>query len=53
MYKNDNETIPDLPPAFIKSKYNADSALQAYITGGVPRSKIVMGLALYGHGWQG
>jgi chitinase len=53
VYKNDNETATDIAPTFIKSKYNANAAIQAYIAGGVPRSKIVMGLALYGHGWQG
>jgi chitinase len=53
MYEDHNETAPDVPPAFIKSKYNSNSAIQAYIAAGVPRSQIVMGFALYGHGWQG
>jgi chitinase len=53
MYEDYNETATDVPPTFIKSKYNANAAIQAYIAGGIPRSQIVMGLALYGRGWQG
>jgi chitinase len=53
VYKDDNETATDVAPTFIKSKYNCNAALEGYIAAGVPRSKIVMGLALYGRGWQG
>ncbi len=53
VYKDDNETVPDDPPQYIKSKFNCNAALQTYIARGIPRSKIVMGLALYGRGWQG
>jgi chitinase len=53
MYEDKNDTSSDAPPAFIKSKYNCDTAIQAYIKAGIPREKIIMGMALYGHGWQG
>ncbi len=53
MFEDHNENTTDVPPTFIKSKYNANAAIQAYISAGVPRSQLVMGLALYGHGWQG
>jgi GH18 family chitinase len=53
LYKNDNETTTDEPPSFIKSRYNCDKAIQTYINGGALSNKLVMGLALYGRGWQG
>ena len=53
MYEDHNENQTDVSPTFIKSKYNANAAIQAYIAAGVPRSQIVMGLSLYGRGWQG
>lgn len=53
LYKNDDETTTDESPSFIKSKYNCHSAIQGYINDGTPRDKLVMGLALYGRGWQG
>ncbi len=37
----------------MKSRFNCYAAIEAYLARGIPRSKIVMGLALYGHGWQG
>jgi GH18 family chitinase len=53
LYKNDNETTTDEPPSFIKSRYNCNEAIQTYINVGAPSNKLVMGLALYGRGWQG
>ncbi|CAF1395041.1 unnamed protein product [Rotaria sordida] len=53
LYKNNDETTSDVAPSFIKSKYNCDAAIKAYITGGAPSTKILMGLSLYGRGWQG
>jgi chitinase len=53
LYKNDTETASDIAPSFIKSKYNCDAAIQAYLAAGVPSNKILMGLPLYGRGWQG
>jgi GH18 family chitinase len=53
LFKNDAETIADVPPSFMKSKYNCHAAIQGYIAAGTPRSKLVLGLGLYGRGWQG
>ena len=53
LFKNNNETTTDVPPSFIKSKYNCHAAIQGYIAAGAPRSKLVMGLGLFGRGWQG
>ncbi|CAF2944495.1 unnamed protein product [Rotaria sp. Silwood2] len=53
LYKNDDETASDVAPSYIKSKYNCDAAIQAYIRAGAPSTKILMGLPLYGRGWQG
>ncbi|CAF1332106.1 unnamed protein product [Adineta ricciae] len=53
LYKNDAETATDVSPSFIKSRYNCNAAIQAYIAAGVSRSKLIMGLGLYGRGWQG
>ncbi|CAF1092963.1 unnamed protein product [Rotaria sordida] len=53
LFKNNAETTTDVPPSFIKSKYNCHEAIQDYLAAGIPRSKLVMGLGLYGRGWQG
>jgi GH18 family chitinase len=53
LFKNNNETTPDEHPSFMKSNYNCHAAIQGYIAAGTPRSKLVMGLGLYGRGWQG
>ncbi|UJR07712.1 hypothetical protein I4U23_011997 [Adineta vaga] len=53
LFRNDAETTTDVSPSFIKSKYNCHGAIQGYIAAGTPRSKLVMGLGLYGRGWQG
>jgi chitinase len=53
LYKNDAETATDVSPSFIRSRYNCHAAIQGYISAGVPRSKLIMGLGLYGRGWQG
>ncbi|CAF0996804.1 unnamed protein product [Adineta steineri] len=53
LFKNDDETTADVAPSFIKSKYNCHEAIQGYIAAGTPRSKLIMGLGLYGRGWQG
>ncbi len=34
------------------AQYSADRSIQAFIAAGVPRKKIVMGVAFYGKGWQ-
>lgn len=53
LYKNNDETVEDIAPSFIKSKYNCDAAIQSYLSIGVPSRKILLGLPLYGRGWQG
>ncbi|CAF3533061.1 unnamed protein product [Rotaria sp. Silwood1] len=53
LYKNNDETTSDVAPSYIKSKSNCDAAVQAYISAGVPSTKILMGLPLYGRGWKG
>jgi chitinase len=53
LYMSNADTSTDVSPSFIKSRYNCDAAIQAYIAAGVPRSKLIMGLGLYGRGWQG
>ncbi len=53
LYKNDAETATDVAPSFIRSRYNCHASIQGYISAGVSRSKLIMGLGLYGRGWQG
>lgn len=53
LFKNKDETTTDEPPSFIKSRYNCHAAVQGYVSAGAPRSKLVLGLGLYGRGWQG
>ena len=48
LYSNDEETQNEHT-----STRNCDAAIQAYLDGGVPASKLVMSLPLFGRGWQG
>ncbi|CAF1316463.1 unnamed protein product [Adineta ricciae] len=52
LYKNDNETLDDASASSYTSKMNCHAAIQAYLSARVPPNKIVMGIPLYGHGWQ-
>jgi chitinase len=40
-------------PSKNRLTYNANAAVTAYLSGGVPADKLVLGIALYGQGWQG
>lgn len=44
---------PSDDPAFEPDDPSGDAAVQAYVAGGVPRDKVVLGLPLYGRGWSG
>ena len=46
LYGSPND--PSLPPA---NNYNANYAVQAYRSAGVPAAKIVLGVPFYGRGW--
>ncbi len=37
----------------IREQFNVDSAVTAYINGGVPAHKLVVGVPFYGRGWRG
>ncbi|CAF3388911.1 unnamed protein product [Rotaria socialis] len=47
------KTISDIAPSYMKSTFNCDAAMHTYIKAGVSSQKILMGLPLYGRGWQG
>lgn len=53
LFMNKKDKIGDFAPSFIKSKYNCHAAVQGYLAAGASRSKLIMGLATYGRGWQG
>ena len=53
LFPNNDETTTDTAPSFVKSRYNCHGSVQGYIEAGAPRSKLVMGLGLYGRGWKG
>jgi chitinase len=41
-----------LPSPGDPAQRSADRAIKAFAAAGVPRSKLVMGIAFYGHGWK-
>jgi chitinase len=43
----------DDPGGEANSKLNCDAAISAYLAGGVPAEKLVMGVPFYGRGWAG
>lgn len=43
----------DPSPGEIATKFNADSAIKAWLSGGAPAKKVVMGVPFYGRGWAG
>lgn len=58
-YTGDSRTAQLVAPLFATDgdpgshAYNGDAAVQAYISRGVPASKIVLGVPFYGRGWRG
>jgi chitinase len=44
---------PNDPSSYPANTYSIDTAVQAYLTGGVPVNKLIVGLPFYGRGWQG
>ncbi|CAF2181411.1 unnamed protein product [Rotaria magnacalcarata] len=52
LYKNNDEIISDIAPSYMKSIFNCDAAIQTYVRAGVSSQNILMGLPLYGRGWQ-
>ncbi|MBI4511978.1 MAG: cellulose binding domain-containing protein [Deltaproteobacteria bacterium] len=43
----------DPSPESIRTSFNTEAAVRAYLAGGVPTDKIVIGVPFYGRGWQG
>lgn len=37
----------------MRTRYNADAAVKAYLAAGVPPNKLVFGVPFYGRGWRG
>jgi chitinase len=48
LYSSDGEAHTDLTLTD-----NVDTTIQAYLDGGAPANKLVMGVPLYGRGWKG
>ncbi len=43
----------DHPDALVRSSFNIDSAVSAYLEQGVPPTKLVLGVPFYGRSWAG
>lgn len=50
LYASSND--PESDPVK-RTSYNVDAAVKAYLSAGVPASKLVVGVPFYGHGWEG
>lgn len=51
LYVNPSNPEPDIGPLYLKSKGNIDAVVKAYVEGGFPREKIVIGVPFYGRAW--
>lgn len=56
-YANGNDPVSEhhtnlFRSAFATDSSSADQSIQAFLKAGVPASKLVMGMAFYGKGWQ-
>ncbi len=50
LYKTSNDPAAD---PIERDRFNIDATVQAYLKGGVPADKLVVGVAFYGRGWKG
>jgi GH18 family chitinase len=50
---NFNAPLYRTPTDPADASLNIDAAVQAYLSGGVPAGKLVLGVPFYGHGWSG
>lgn len=41
------------PDPIVRTEYNVDAAVQAYLAAGVPPEKLTLGTGFYGRGWAG
>lgn len=44
---------PQDPSAYPANTYSINTAVQAYLSAGIPANKIIIGVPFYGRGWQG
>lgn len=47
-----SSTDPD-PDQVVRTGYNVDATIRAYLAARVPPEKLVLGVPFYGHGWEG
>ena len=50
LFPNPNDPSPNTD---IRDKYNSSYAINAYLEGGIPADKLVLGVPFYGRAWQG
>ena len=50
LYASSGDPEPDTKK---RSSFNVDAAIRAYMSAGIPSSKIVVGVPFFGYGWEG